>query len=31
MLEELDEEFGGWLAEAYQVGAGAHLVGPPKH
>jgi transposase len=22
---ELDDEFGGWLAEAYQVGQGAHL------
>jgi hypothetical protein len=25
---QLDEQFAGWLAEAYQVGAGAHL-GPP--
>lgn len=24
---ELDEEFAGWLREAYQVGAGAHLAG----
>lgn len=24
-LGELDEQFAGWLAEAYQVGAGAHL------
>lgn len=24
-LDELDAEFGGWLAEAYAVGAGAHL------
>jgi hypothetical protein len=24
-LAELDEEFAGWVAEAYQVGAGAHL------
>ncbi len=24
---ELDEEFTGWLREAYQVGAGAHLAG----
>jgi hypothetical protein len=24
-LDELDDEFGGWLAEAYQVGQGAHL------
>ena len=23
---ELDEEFAGWLREAYQVGAGAHLA-----
>jgi Domain of unknown function (DUF5655) len=23
--EELDEEFAGWLREAYRVGAGAHL------
>jgi hypothetical protein len=25
-LGQLDEEFGGWLAEAYQVGAGDHLA-----
>jgi Domain of unknown function (DUF5655) len=24
-LEQLDEEFAGWLREAYRVGAGAHL------
>ena len=24
-LEELDEEFGAWLCEAYAVGQGAHL------
>jgi hypothetical protein len=24
-LEQLDEEFAGWLAEAYAVGQGAHL------
>jgi len=24
-LEELDDEFGAWLAEAYAVGQGAHL------
>jgi len=24
-LDQLDDEFGGWLAEAYQVGQGAHL------
>jgi hypothetical protein len=24
-LDQLDEQFGSWLAEAYQVGAGAHL------
>jgi hypothetical protein len=26
---QLDEQFAGWLREAYQVGAGAHLAGPP--
>jgi hypothetical protein len=26
--EELDEEFAGWLREAYAVGQGAHLAGP---
>jgi hypothetical protein len=25
---QLDEQFAGWLREAYQVGAGAHLGGP---
>jgi hypothetical protein len=25
---ELDEEFAGWLREAYQVGQGAHLARP---
>jgi len=29
-LSELDEQFAGWLGEAYQVGAGAHL-GHPAH
>jgi hypothetical protein len=24
-LGQLDDEFGGWLAEAYEVGQGAHL------
>ncbi|MGP4100766.1 DUF5655 domain-containing protein [Nonomuraea sp. KM90] len=28
-LDDLDDEFAGWLAEAYQVGQGAHLSGPP--
>ena len=29
-LDELDDEFGRWIAEAYAVGQGAHLdVGPP--
>jgi hypothetical protein len=28
-LDELDEQFAGWLAEAYAVGQGAHLAGPP--
>lgn len=27
-LGQLDEQFAGWLAEAYQVGAGAHLGRP---
>lgn len=27
-LSELDDEFGRWLAEAYAVGAGAHLDAP---
>jgi hypothetical protein len=25
-LEQLDDEFAGWVAEAYAVGAGAHLT-----
>ncbi|WP_034262427.1 DUF5655 domain-containing protein [Actinospica robiniae] len=29
-LDELDDEFAGWLHEAYQVGAGAHLDGPTR-
>jgi hypothetical protein len=28
-LDELDEEFAGWVREAYQVGQGAHLDGRP--
>jgi hypothetical protein len=24
--DELDEQFGAWLREAYQVGQGAHLL-----
>jgi hypothetical protein len=28
-LEELDEEFAGWVREAYQVGQGEHLARPP--
>lgn len=27
-VEQLDDGFAGWLAEAYQVGQGAHLAGP---
>jgi hypothetical protein len=27
--EELDDEFAGWLKEAYAVGQGAHLTPPP--
>lgn len=26
-LDQLDEQFAGWLGEAYQVGAGGHLAG----
>jgi hypothetical protein len=26
--DQLDEQFTGWLREAYQVGAGAHLASP---
>jgi hypothetical protein len=28
-LGQLDGQFAGWLAEAYAVGQGAHLAGPP--
>jgi Domain of unknown function (DUF5655) len=28
-LDELDQQFAGWLAEAYAVGQGAHLTDPP--
>jgi hypothetical protein len=28
---QLDEQFAGWLAEAYQVGAGAHLSHPAEN
>lgn len=27
-LEELDQEFGSWVEEAYDVGRGTHLSGP---
>ena len=27
--EQLDEEFAGWVREAYQVGQGGHLAPPP--
>lgn len=27
-LGQLDEEFAGWVGEAYAVGQGAHLLGP---
>lgn len=27
-LDQLDDEFAGWLREAYAVGAGAHLTKP---
>jgi uncharacterized protein DUF5655 len=30
-LSQLDEQFAGWLDEAYQVGAGAHLGNPAAH
>jgi hypothetical protein len=30
-LDDLDETFGGWLQEAWAVGQGAHLAGPPIH
>lgn len=29
-LDQLDERFAGWLGEAYQVGAGAHLGRPAE-
>jgi hypothetical protein len=29
-LTQLDEQFAGWLGEAYQVGAGAHLSQPEE-
>lgn len=29
-LDQLDGQFAAWLGEAYEVGAGAHLIGPPK-
>jgi hypothetical protein len=28
-LDQLDDEFATWIAEAYQVGQGAHLNRPP--
>jgi hypothetical protein len=28
-IEELDDRFAGWIAEAYQVGNGAHLARQP--
>lgn len=28
---QLDEQFAGWLGEAYQVGAGAHLSHPAEN
>lgn len=28
-LEQLDDDFATWIAEAYQVGQGAHLSRPP--
>lgn len=28
-LDQLDEEFAGWVREAYAVGQGAHLQTPP--
>ncbi|GAA4463403.1 DUF5655 domain-containing protein [Phytohabitans houttuyneae] len=27
-LDELDDEFGGWLAESYKVGQGEHITSP---
>src|SRR5260370_2103148 len=29
-LNQLDEQFAGWVREAYRVGAGTHLADPPK-
>jgi hypothetical protein len=29
VLDQLDEEFAGWVREAYAVGQGAHLQTPP--
>jgi hypothetical protein len=28
--EQLDEEFAGWVREAYQVGQVGHLARPPE-
>jgi hypothetical protein len=28
--EQLDEEFAGWVREAYQVGQGGHLARSPE-
>jgi hypothetical protein len=28
--DQLDDEFAGWVREAYQVGQGHHLTGPPQ-
>lgn len=28
-LDQLDDTFAGWIAEAYEVGQGAHLTRPP--
>jgi hypothetical protein len=28
--EQLDEEFAGWVREAYRVGEGGHLASPPS-
>ncbi len=30
-LAQLDEEFAGWIREAYAVGQGAHLASPPGY
>jgi Domain of unknown function (DUF5655) len=29
-LEQLDDEFAGWVREAYDVGQGGHLQGPAR-